>query len=219
MFIPKDTKLLKRLNDINQDAKTIFGDSFTIYPTGLIVMDENPNRFMIGNHYGFCEINDMGFNPISLSFNSKNFYRMMKTIKKANISGFEINDYGDVDVVFAGITSAELVVAEKGVPVKIIPRILTAMHTDTIPDIQYTANDCYDIGNDNVLRLFGNARYVVDSNGYRCRITKQLIPGLKKSHKVYAKIETTDTDDIGLLTLNVDRGAIKTMHQYKFYIM
>lgn len=219
MFVSKDNKLLKRLNDINQDAKTIFGDSFTLYPNGIIEMDDNQNRFMTGTHYGLCEINNLGFNPIALSFNSRNYYRIMKNIKKTNISGLEINDYGDVDIVFTGIADSDLLVTEKGIVVKIIPRILTSVITENTPSISFNLDGFYDIGDETVVSLVENARYYVDINGYRCRITKQLIPGLKKSHKVYAKIESTDTDDIGLLTMIVNRGSIKTFHQYKFYML
>lgn len=218
MFIPRDNKLIKRLHEINQDAKSIFGDRFILLPSGDIFMDDkSDNNNLKGVHYARCETRGINLGSVSICFESRNYYRIMKNVKKANISGFKINVFGDIDIVFEGLSDEELIAKEKGVYVKIEPRICTVVDYEPKVSVNYDKSGYIELDPDSVFNMTKNTLYELEQNGLRCRVAKALIPGLKKSHRVYYKLEEV-SNDLGLSTFIVERGGITSMHQYRFFI-
>lgn len=175
-----DKKIIKSLNDLNQDAKNIFED-YLIFHNDHI---EGTNKLHKGEHFAIPSI-DLG--PVFENFPNKifKFYSqiLFKTISenKKYLDAFTIKDSkiyleglaGKISIQVGEIVSSNNITSNNQKFENIVKREL---------------NDDFDVmlelNEDSVISLVGNEFINISEGKYRTRITKEIIPGLKKSHKI-----------------------------------
>ena len=211
MDIPKG--FLKSLNDFNQDIKNIFS-SYYIYPSGLVISKSSNELCKLGNH--FCITNyvflDKYLNFIinlesDVVFKTiKEYKKYIKTISIKN-GNIELNT-DDSDFVIGRIIDSN------GIEATSLKNIYSSVISisDNIVD-----KDPYriQISDDDILDLTKNAYKNIVSNKYRCRITRELIPGLKKTHKMDIHFnDNIDDDRLFNMHIVVERSQLRSYHNY-----
>lgn len=216
-FLPKDNKIIKRLNDINQDAKLVFGDLYYIDSESNLFTDpKSPNRPTIGKHYAHIDSEFKIFTYDIASVNSKNIYRCLKHIKKSDIEGLSLDSDGVLRFVL-NVPEEKLLITENKKSIRIDTEIMRAVDVNIDPPCALLPVGFITLDDDVVESLVKNKTYIVRDDKYSCRITKSVIPGLKKSHKVFASLRESTDPSILLLRFIVNRATMVTYHEYKVF--
>ena len=223
---------LKSFNDFNQDAKTIY-DKYFIYPNGIIISDKS-YKYTIGGH--FCKTNfslskiDNVFDNLVIEFDSDIIYRTIKDNKKG-IKYIRIDD--DNTIHLTGETSTEF-----GTAIDLDITIgywhdyyATEFESPIMDKLSNTFNlattcineklpNTITISDEDVEDLVKNHYKNYNLGKYSTRITREIIPGLKKSHELTISFYDNDKDDrLFNIRLIATRSSLTSYHNYTCIFM
>jgi len=231
VYIEKTPKILKEMVNVTKDAKSIFGSTFLFYDDGLItfapetVVDTRGMHKAL--HIGMTDYQFFGIDMPPMRVYGANIYRIDKHLKK-NIKGFTVTDDGDINVDIVGVEPDDMIITENKQKVKMTNEIASVNTSEgiAIPAAYRQLVNwerCYDrvrLTSEEVESLVKNKTYTVSWHGITTRITRAVIPGLKKTHEV----EAMYTDNIEEITghkptigmyimwLRVKRETMTTLH-------
>ena len=211
--IPKG--FLKSLNDFNQDIKTIFSNYY-IYPNGMVISKKHNNISMLGKHLCITDyvfLND--YKDYVINLVSDTVYRVIKDNKK-DIKWLSIDNGGNI----------KLCTNDNDISIGYIVQP-DSIETAAILDVYNLSNKTYDdiinnlnniriqLSEEDVLSLTKNAYKNIVAGEYKCRITRELMPGLKKSNKVDIYFNDNIEDErLFNMYVIVERNKLKSYHQY-----
>ena len=203
-------KDIKALNDMNQDLKSIFK---SYYISGDIAINVPPEPVMGASCAKIISpaaltLIQTYFQGEPIKIISDNLYRVIKDHKKEITSlsvknsdifldGKESYHIGRVNIFINLLTSDENIKQFKDA---------NELFDSFTPDIELSETD--------VIGLVSNEYRNINYESYRTRITRQLMPGLKKKHYVHISFED-DNDELFLMKLMVYRDTIISAHQYR----
>lgn len=234
-YIEKTPKILKEMVNVTKDAKNIFGPTF-LFDDGLITFAPETiidTRGMSKSlHIGITDYKFFDTKMPPMRVYGANIYRLDKHIKK-NIKGFNITDDGDINADIVDVEPDDMIITENKQKVKMTNEIATINTGDVVSvPAAYRQlmnwNRCHDrvrLTSEDVENLVKNKTYTVSWHGITTRITRSVIPGLKKNHEVEAmytdNIEeiTGSKPPLGLyvLWLRVKRETMTTLHGWLIF--
>lgn len=212
MFIAADTKnkLIKRLNDLNQDVKYLYDEYYLFTDTGIITSDDEHDLSSNGNRMTVSLIEFPEFNGICIKLISKDIYTIIKEHKK-EIAGVLIEDS---KIYFIGSESRWNVgeVCETDKP-----------DSNTIKSLYKILENFKELSSDDVIEIVNNGMIILEYNGIKANTTKDLIPGVKKNDKVMYNFTIDKSSDGKLATLYIyhekSKKSIYTIHTYPILII
>ena len=192
-----DKSFLKRLNDLNQEMKNIFVN-YSLFPNGVIMAEKKDKKLYKGDiiittSYKFLD----EFRNNVIHFNSDNIFQTIKNHKK-DITGIK-NENGVLYFVNDDESFISLAIAVLRDPHPQLNKLMSELlseyswiHSlnDKIVDIPKHMS----IDNDGVNCLIKNGVIPIESNGFRTRITKQLVPSIKKNDEIFYYCIPKDDD-------------------------
>lgn len=201
---------LNSLNNLNQDLKTIFSSYMLIttevmFPVAYCIGENIASRgkHLCHTEYSFPGI-EIGF---VVQIISDKLFQCIKNNKK-NIIGYEIID-SDIFLI------SETEKWEFGIVHKLdskackeaIPKLESILETIS------TEPSTIKLTDDDVLDLTKNEMLNISKDKYRTRITREIIPGLKKTHTVTIRFSNID-NSLFLLSIDVERSTCVSHHVY-----
>ena len=208
----ENKKEIKRLFDFNQDAKNIFS-VYSSSPDNIIVGDCVLNR---GEHFivnGYYLSNQKNYIE---RFNPKTIYESMKEHKKI-INNISINDTSDIHFDTSDMniqfnighcSSFEFINPDIKNKLLLAKEYLSILSVSDFPYIE--------MGQEGATKLVGNGIIDLESGKYKTRISRQLIPGLKKKDYIYATFLDTDDENLFKVILKAERQTSKCI-SYHIY--
>ena len=204
---------LKKLNDLNQDLKTIF-ETYILSNSGFIYGESilRKGSHMVKSDFKFFIPCPGGY---VFRINSKDLYTAIKDNKK-HISQMSLVDnklyIGNDEKVF------QIGVCVKAKFINLHKQFQEYTQLDNVKiDDAKTAEE---LSNDDVKNLVGGFYIIIKNGKYKTRITKEVIPGLKKSHEV--KIDFFDHSkdkSLFFMTITVHRAHCVSYHTYTCIFM
>ena len=192
---------LNKFHGINQELKNIFTD----YYMDTTQFIHGTNKLHKGKHFVVTEYK-FPFNfsdDVYLKLDSASIFEAIGKNKK-HIKSFKI----DNDVMLYGDEYSATIgnVVNKAF-----------INKPNIDDM--VLNDSFDnnieLTSDAVERLVKNAYININKDGFRTRITKEVIPGLKKSHDISISFSKHETDrSLFYLIIKADRTVLTSYHIY-----
>jgi hypothetical protein len=217
-----DSKYLKKLYDFNQDAK-IFGDRYIMYNGHILCDPSDMSRLAFGHHMGKYDIELYnGSDEYAHIVMARNFYRLMKLVKKKDFKELAIDNDCIKFILDESIDVNKLVVLEQKTPIAVHNTLATiGFGIDVnVDEFKIDEFDRWILSSDDVEALVKNEYLMVGKGWYQTKITKELIPGLKKTHKVEIIFGHNHTsDELYSIYFDVERATINTIHKYNAYIM
>lgn len=219
MFIGPNKKLINLINDMNQDLKGIYKE-YTIHHNGKYISSPKQDYVMkTGEHYCVAEVNGLGehLGGLCAVINSADVYRVVKENKKSMWG--VLCDNGNICMCSA---QGELI---DGVDTNIGKYLTfdiddTAKHTEyksthnTIMTLVATYSPDFTLTDEDVYNLTKNKPLWVGEKPNHTRITKELLPGLKKTHMVDCAVKSVSADRF-TITFRVTRETITSFHIYQ----
>ena len=207
-----NNKFIKKLNDLNQDVKYLF-DIYYIFPNGIIASHKKHYKLIKGMHYGKTEYKLFDDCLDIIKLNSNNIYTAIKEHKK-HLKFIEVRD----DEIF--------LIGEEDYRIGNIIKTNSINIKDILFDIagydQTIENftSVIELSSDDVESMVKNEYRNIKYKDYRTRITKEIIPGLKKSHSISINMYSDKDDNnlFGLCIKNI-RGSMTSFHMYKCIIL
>lgn len=192
---------LNRLNKINQELKHIF-NYYIISNDGTMMLKNNDQYILSGIHF----INLIDFKPFSFMYDFNNYEFSSKDI-------FDIikNHKKDINSIF--IDNGELYLKSDKDKYKI-----GNVNSDVSYPLSYIddSNNMIELSQSDCINLIRNKYVNLSLDKFRVRITKEVIPGLKKSHKIIIFFKEHETDNkLFYLILKVYRDGMITYHKYR----
>lgn len=212
MFISADTKnkLIKRLNDLNQDVKYLYDEYYLFTDTGIITSDDEHDLSSNGIRMTVSLIEFPEFNGMCIKLISKDIYTIIKEHKK-EIAGVLIEDS---KIYFIGSESRWNVgeVCETDKP-----------DHNVIKSLYKLLDNFKELPPESVDEIANNAMVVLECNGIKANTTKDLIPNVKKNDKVMYNFTIDKSSDGKLATLYIyhekSKKSIYTIHTYPILII
>lgn len=226
--IARDNKFIKAINDINQEAKNVFGDTYILCPSGMILCDSNAiGRPTVGRHIGSTEFKFFNISDLpNLLVHGKNIYRVFKNIKK-HISGFVIDESANINMVLNDMKPEDLIITEKKLPVRMTTDV-ASLYSNTI-DIDEiiklykkafgSSDNVISLTPESVEGLVKNKYFVANDGKHFCRITRELIPALKKDNDVSIAFDEHTDPSLFTMYIRVKRSTMTTLHVYTCFYM
>lgn len=197
---------LNSLNNINQDLKTVF-TAYALCNNGVCVGVPILHK---GFHHGvtpytFPEIN---YETHMVIIESADLFKCIKDNKK-DIIGYRIDDRDGLSLItntvsfpIGSVLSIDKIAAKPFIEME-----------KNIPDYDETYPP-EGLKITNVEDMVKNQIVNISISKYRTRISREVIPGLKKNHTVV--VGFTDIDDMTFgLHLIAERACVRTKHIYK----
>ena len=203
---------LNKFNNLNQDLKTIF-DYYYIYNDSQYVFGEA--KLHKGKHF-VCTSFKMFFEHpnCALRFCSQQIFEAISK-NKSKIKYITIIDSciylgGDIDLIRIG-QMIDLKSTDSDMS------MYNTINTEHVNDIitEQLSSHIIHLTDEGIKDLVSNEFINVSENRYRTRITKEVIPGLKKSHEVglWFSKHTKDSS-LFYLTIIVERNNCTSYHRY-----
>lgn len=219
MFIGPNKKLINLINDMNQDLKAIYKE-YTIHHNGRYISSPKQDYVMkTGEHYCVATINGLGehLGGLGAVIDSANVYRVVKENKKA-LWGV-LCENGDIHLCGAHgelIDGADTSIGKYLIiDIGNIAKYTEYKSThDTIMNLAATYEPMYTLTDDEVLSLTKNRPLWVGEKPNHTRITKELLPGLKKTHMVDYSVKSVSADRF-TITFRVTRETVTSYHIYQ----
>ena len=197
---------VKKLNDFNQEAKNIFAE-YTLYNEGKRIICVGINgKPGYGSHHIITN-NDGKYSVLSeliakkpLSVDSKVLFKTISTRKSTKILQAKTDDLFEL----CGSDFTDTV------------GISHVYKYDKLFEFNDETKDIMKLSSDSVEDLCNNKFLIYnESSKYRTRITRGLIPGLKKSHEIFIGV-TDDPNNKKLYRLTIvnSRNDIMSFHNY-----
>lgn len=220
MYIDKTPKLIKSITEFVSDSRAIFDDR--CISCSNIIIPASKSTVGYGKHFAQCNFMEMYKTNDAFDINNRNIYRAIKNLKK-NIVGFYYDeDIRDITIDFRDVTDNMKIVVENKKAVKITDEfassiILGGDYRNKISK-GISINDIYKpdvvLSEDDVISLVKNNTMVIGKDETVVRITRSIIPGLKKSHLVTAMFSEADSDELFELVIRVERASMTSYHIY-----
>lgn len=200
---------LNKLNNLNQDLKTIF-NNYILLDNGFIYGDSILHK---GSHMVYTDFKMFftGFDNYVFRINSKDLFETIKDNKKI-ISFITVID----NILYLGGEDSLFKIGDM-IPFK---WDCTGLN-DYLSLINLLANEKIDsdtyveLTNEAVIDLIGNLYINIKRDKYKTRITKEVIPGLKKSHEVVIEFfDHTKDKTLFYLGIKVKRASCTSYHIY-----
>ena len=195
---------LNSLNNLNQDIKTIFKTYAIIGNTisGAPILRKGTHHTL--TQYVFPAVNTETHIVV---IESGDLFQCIKTDKK-NIKGYRIEDNGDLYLIGDSVSfPIGYVLNKDSIAAKpFIESVKSLFQEQTVSTVKLTEDDVED--------LVKNAMKPIQSNQYRTRITREVIPGLKKTHDVFISFSDIDDKTFGLHIV-ANRATCVSYHSYK----
>jgi len=204
------SKDIKKLNEFNQIVKRVFNGIY-IFSDGIIMTDpEIGNRVNKGVHFATTSIQPIDNIP-------SNYYMSLKCDKI-----FKFIRDNKKNIRYLTIDGGDLYIDLKDESKEIIGRIFDAddnlyLKKRAISNtIEYHKTHSSLVSQNVIESLSDNEIYTYGDDEYRVRITKELLPALKRDMKVNISFR----DEVGdptlfYIILSVDKGDVITYHMYK----
>ena len=223
--------MLKEMVNFIKDAKSIFGSTF-IFRNGVVSFAPEESKLK-GLHLGLTDYSFFTV-PIPLRVYGANIYRVDKNIKK-NIKGFNVNSDCEISFDIDGVKPDDMIITENKQQVRMSNNIAEPTTiTDAINLSVYRAlsdwdsSDAVKLSSDEVEDLVKNKTYLASGQGINTRITRSLIPGLKKTHDVeimytdnFEEVfgKKNDGSPLYVLWIRVKRETMTSIHAWAVYDM
>lgn len=206
---------LNKFNDLNQDLKTVFS-TFFLYGDGCVLGESVLHK---GKHFAYTNFKMFFEYPedVILKFNSQAIFKAISDNKK-NIKAISIVDnsiflIGDsIDPIIIGdVINVNLILENTSEDIMLFHRILNR-DSHGVDVVQLTTDDVH--------RLVKNEFINITQHKYRTRITREVVPGLKKSHELILDFCKHDTDKtLFHLIIKSIRKSCVTYHWYTCLFM
>lgn len=208
--IPKG--FLKKLNDLNQDAKVLF-NNYYLYPSGIVVSQPDEYKYSVGKHfcttrYKFIDENDDKI----LRFNSQRIYSVIKD-KKKFLTHIEMVD----NTIFLTGEDIKEPIGEYFYPDSMQITKLNSEYEYILKSMEIVNTSKPDVHLDeyDVEAIVKNEYRNVSSGRYKSRITNKIIPGIKASHDITISFYNNDTDDrLFNMMIEAGRAMLHSFHLY-----
>ena len=204
---------LNKFNNLNQDLKTVF-KKYMLFPNGYILGDPILRK---GCHIGYTEFEMFFKHNNPLEFNSQAIFEAIKNNKK-NIKFIKIDNNhiyfgGDDLLIEIGEVDTFHTSNKAYFESKALYKYKWLLRDNNIEkDNNFKVMKLSD---DQVHLLVGNDYININKSKYKTRITKEIIPGLKKSSNVILILFDHDTDKhLFHLAINTNRSSCTTCHIY-----
>lgn len=195
---------LNSLNNLNQDLKTVFKTYSLIgnMISGVPLLGK-------GTHHALTQyiFPDLCSETHILVIESDPLFKCIKTDKK-NIGGYRVGDNDDL-YLFTDTETYHIGYVIKRDSIAAEPYMKSLKlycHNNTVTTIKLSSEDVED--------LVKNSLKHIQSDKYRTRITREVIPGLKKTHDVYLGFSNIDEKTFGF-HITTNRATCITYHSYK----
>lgn len=201
----ENKKEIKKLFDFNQDAKNIFS-IYSSSPDNIIVGDSILNRgeHFITNGYYLSNSKDYieRFNSVKIYDYMKNYKKIINKLCIDNFSSIYFDADGMGTELNIGYCSS-FDLANSGIKDKLsaVKEYLSVLSN---PNFQYI-----EMGQEGATKLVGNGIIDLESGKYKTRISRELIPGLKKKDYIYAAFLDTDDKNLFKVVLKAERQTSK----------
>lgn len=207
--------IISPLYKFNQDVKNIFTE-YIVFPSGMTV---GVPKLEKGFHFvidGFDISEYINKNIFGIRYNSKSIFDGLK-IDKKNTDGLSISN--DSDIYYYNSSEKKCIgenigiihINEMSIPKHLSPFV--SMNFNKFNEIVTGFTPQISLNKDDVKALVGNEIINIDAEQYSTRISRELIPGLKKSDKVF--IDFIDVN--GLLyqiIIKAIRSSTTSFHCY-----
>lgn len=212
--IEYDKKQIKKLNDFNQITKNYFQHYYT-FNSGLIVCRDNEKfkkaqkgfHFCTTTIFPICEIEKLK----TIGLTSDYVYKIIKDRKK-EINGLIIENN---EILFSMGENAACKIGNI-LELTNLPNDLK----DNYNLAAKTLNQClmgtkYTLSDDEVTTLMTNGIILYQQDGYKLRLTKELIPNLKKDSTVNIQFFDIEKEEsLFHVVINVEWEDINSYHKY-----
>lgn len=204
-------KIIKGLNDINQDLKTIFSEYY-LYPDGIIVSEPEKYLYNVGSH--MCKIEYLPVEELKsyiLKLYSDKIYKTVKDYKKIidsiSVESGTIYLSGDGQKFHVG----ELIDIDS-IKAKTIEKI----YLDSVEKFNKCSLNTkrMTIDAEDVEALVKNEFRYANIDKYSTRVTRGIAPGLKKSHSLSIWFNDLDDERLYNMMLDVERATVHSYHIY-----
>lgn len=212
-LIAENTKWINKLNNLNQEAKNIFKRYF-LYPDGKILARSDDYATKKGCHIGqtdykfpIAEVQDK-----IIYLTSSQIFRVIKENKK-QIKSMNIHDDGNIYLYTNDMKYSIGQVIDNDN--KLLNDVISfdpneKSICDSTSVIEETVYNL--VKNDWIIISYMSYGMKVE---YKTRLTRELLPGLKKTHEVYFNFGECDQDTF-YTYLKVVRGKVMvTYHRYR----
>lgn len=215
-----DKKSLTKFYNINQDLKTIFSLYNMIHINDgnvLCVSDKNGYMLQTGRH--FAHITDTSVVPKYsdiTTIESAKFYKFFSNYKKY-ITGLSVKD-NDIVIMSNGIPSPEYTDNIGYIPygnINIDSYLSNDKFETTIDEMLNEFKPHVTLTDMDVELLVKNNYHILRYGNYVTRITRELIPGLKKNHVVDAMFRQTVDNKIYECIIRCKRATVTSYHVYR----
>lgn len=202
----ENKKEVTKLYNTNQDIKNIFSE-YTILPNGLTIgipILEKGSHCIL-NGYELPNIDEKNIMIEPFIYSSKQIFDSIKENKKIIDSIVLIKN----TLSFLSSTTSQIFE---------IGRVMNSSDSKTFDNNMVEFDRAKErkwlsLSEDDVKDLVGNKIIEIKEDKYRTRISRELMPGLKKSHSVSISFEES-TNEIFKIIIMVQRAYVTSIHIY-----
>lgn len=209
-----DKKQIKKLNEFNQITKNYF-NYYYMFDNGLLICRDHEKfkKAQKGFHFCVSTINplcDMDDGKI-FALTSDCVYKIIKDRKK-DITGLALEN----DNILFSLTENNMFNIGKIYDYSKLPKDLMDNYNIAMKTMkQCSESERYDILHDDVTTLMTNGIINYEKKGYKLRITRELIPNLKKDSNVSIRFFDIPKDtSLFHVVITVTRDEIVSYHKY-----
>lgn len=215
-----DKKQSTKLYNLNQDLKTVF-QNYTlskdgIYPSGVCHSNKDGYVLRTGEHYAI--ITDKNISDIidcgDICIDSKKLYKFYSSYKKYITHISLINE--DIIIHTDGLDNAEYTnnIGYRCADIeKVLFGKLPLYNDDKHMILDFKPNII--LSEDETINLVKNGNMFLKDGEFTTRITRELIPGLKKTHKLEVMFHHLPEGNMFRCIIKAERSAVTTFHLYK----
>lgn len=206
MYIAADNKnkLIKRLNDLNQEVKYLYDEYYLFTDSGIIIADSEYDLSSNGIRMTVSLIDFSEFNGMCIKLISKDIYTVIKENKK-DLCGILIED-----------SKIYLISNENRWSIGEVHENSKKPNHVKFKSICSLLNNFEELSSDDILTIVNNGMIILKSCGIGANATKDLIPGLKKNDIVKYTF-SLDEDDKDLATLYIYHEKDKKIYTIHIY--
>lgn len=214
-----DKKQSAKLYNLNQDLKTVFQtyniSKDGIYPSGICHYIKDGYVLRTGEHYAL--ITDKSISDIidyDICIDSKKLYKFYSSYKKY-VTNISLHDE-DIIINTNGLDKSEytnVIGYRCGDIQKSLFESLPLYNDDKDMIKNFKPNII--LSEDEIINLVKNGNMFLKDAEFTTRITRELIPGLKKTHKVEVMFHHLPEGNMFRCIIKAERSTVTTFHLYK----
>lgn len=204
-----DKKQIKLLNDLNQIAKKVFA-RYYLFSDGFLIPSPGERQIKGGFHFCVSPTTQDILNIFELSeqvvyIDSVNLYKAVKDNKKVithitiEASKIYLSDGAEQKFLIGGYHKPTEAVGKNYAKAR----------------VKYENSDKHPVGADMVESLCANNLVGFSDDTYKVRITKELVPNIKKDLPMSVAFIPVDEEDVFELLLLLKKDEVVNCHLYK----